>query len=206
MFTPELYRAKAAEFTELAKTANSLDDAREFQRREHSLTVLADNEQWLADHYEQTVHAMEAAGVREATPVLIAETSLTAEEEEHILRCLGAALIMQWNTLPTKLRREIFDNAGSMGALLDTVTLRGQIARFLHRQKDGEAKIGNRFAVASDGMAPTMLETLPTDKTRFDASQHSAETARWDDEGGAPKSAPELTPRDHAYPSGAAVQ
>src|SRR5206468_12220631 len=36
-------------------------------------------------------------------------------EEEHVLRCLGAALIMQWNTLPTKLQRELFDNAGSMG-------------------------------------------------------------------------------------------
>ena len=37
MFTPELYRAKAAEYGELAKTANSPDDAREFQRREAQL-------------------------------------------------------------------------------------------------------------------------------------------------------------------------
>jgi hypothetical protein len=36
-----------------------------------------------------------------------------------VLRCLGAALIMQWNTLPQKLRRELFDNASSMGELLD---------------------------------------------------------------------------------------
>jgi hypothetical protein len=45
---------------------------------------------------------------------------------------------MQWNTLPTKLRRELFDNAGSMGELLETGTLRGQIARFLHKHKNDE--------------------------------------------------------------------
>ena len=62
-------------------------------------------------------------------------------EEEHILRCLGAALIMQWNTLPTQLRRELFDNAGSMGALLQTPALRGRIARFLHKHKDDEETV-----------------------------------------------------------------
>ena len=46
--------------------------------------------------------------------------------------------LAQWNTLPTKLQRELFDNAGSMGELLDTPALRGQIARFLHRYKDDE--------------------------------------------------------------------
>jgi len=58
----------------------------------------------------------------------------TLAEEEHILRCLGAALIMQWNTLPTKLQRDLFDNAGSMGGLLDSNTLRGQIVRFLRKR------------------------------------------------------------------------
>ena len=38
----------------------------------------------------------------------------------------------QWNTLPAKLRRELFDNAGAMGELSDVAALRGQIARFLH--------------------------------------------------------------------------
>jgi hypothetical protein len=31
-----------------------------------------------------------------------------ATEEEFVLRCLGVAIIMQWNALPTTLRREIF--------------------------------------------------------------------------------------------------
>jgi hypothetical protein len=43
---------------------------------------------------------------------------------------------MQWNTIPTKLQRELFDTAGSLGDLLQTTELRGQIARFLHRHKD----------------------------------------------------------------------
>jgi hypothetical protein len=71
MFAPELYRAKAAENSELAKTANNPDDAREFQRRERSYTVLADNEQWVADHQDQTVHARDAGGTNEAAAVLI---------------------------------------------------------------------------------------------------------------------------------------
>ena len=61
-----------------------------------------------------------------------------AEIEEHILRCLGAAVIMQWNTIPTKLQRELFDTAGALGDVPQTVALRGQIARFLHKHKVAE--------------------------------------------------------------------
>jgi len=173
MFTPELYRAKAAEFTELARTANNVDAAREFQRREHAFTVLADNEQWLADHHEQTVPAMEPSFVRETPLAPVAESPPTAEEEEHILRCLGAALIMQWNVLPTTLRRKLFDNAGSMGGPQHAAALRGQIARFLHRRQDGGSKSVNRFAATSGDRAPTMLGMIPTRK-HFDADQPSA--------------------------------
>ena len=70
MFAPERFRAKAAEFRELAKMANSPDEARAFQQREASFIVLADNEQWLADHQSQTVHAGDENGTVEATPVL----------------------------------------------------------------------------------------------------------------------------------------
>jgi hypothetical protein len=37
----------------------------------------------------------------------------------------------------TKLQRELFDNASSVGDLLQTGALKGQIARFLHKHKDG---------------------------------------------------------------------
>ena len=51
---------------------------------------------------------------------------------------------MQWNTLSAKLQRELFDNAGDMGELLDTSALRGQIARFLHTHKNDESIGGNK--------------------------------------------------------------
>jgi hypothetical protein len=74
------------------------------------------------------------------TPLAVKEEDATlAVEEEHVLRCLGASVIMQWNTIPTKLQRELFDTAGSMGELLATAELRGQIARFLHKHKDDVA-------------------------------------------------------------------
>jgi hypothetical protein len=63
------------------------------------------------------------------------------QEEEQTLRCLGAALILQWNTLPQKLRRELIDSAGAMGELLETAELRGKIARFLHKQKSDDGAV-----------------------------------------------------------------
>jgi hypothetical protein len=59
-----------------------------------------------------------------------------ADEEDRILRCLGAAVIMRWNTIPTKLQRELFENASSVAELPHAGALKGQIARFLHRHKD----------------------------------------------------------------------
>jgi hypothetical protein len=61
----------------------------------------------------------------------------------RIRRCLGAALSMQWNTLPAKLQRELFNDAGDMAELLDTSALRGQIARFLHTHKNDESNGGD---------------------------------------------------------------
>jgi len=91
-----------------------------------SLASRADNEQVLADQYVDAVNAGETERLRGAA---------LAAEEERVLRCLGAAVIMQWNSLPTTLQREIFDTAGSVGTLLDTAALRGQIARFLHKHR-----------------------------------------------------------------------
>ena len=127
MFTPKQYRAKATEYAQLVETTNIPEEAREFRKREQSYTALASNEEWLANNYEKTLPPSDQD--RE-------EGDALAETEEQVLRCLGAAVIMQWNTIPQKLQRELFDNAGSMGQLLQTSTLRGQIARFLHKHKD----------------------------------------------------------------------
>ena len=59
MFTSEQYRAKAAEFIELVKTANTPNEVCEFQKLAQSFTELADNQQWVTDHHDQTLHAAE---------------------------------------------------------------------------------------------------------------------------------------------------
>jgi hypothetical protein len=144
MFTPEQYREKAAQYTELARHGNTPDEVREFQTHERSLTMLADNKQWLtdndnklADNLDEMVPVLRPSGASEAT---------LAEEEGHILQCLGAALIMEWNTLPTGLQRDLFDDAGSKGELLDSATLRGQIARFLRKHTEAEDEKGRLSA------------------------------------------------------------
>ena len=127
---------------------------------EDHIVSLADNEQGLADAYNDAVHIAEQDQSRGA--------ALDAEEQ-HVLRCLGVAVIMEWNTLPTLLQREIFDAAGSVGKLLETAALRGQIARFLHKHKN-EAGRGK----------PPLTEDTPSD-----ANLVAADLSRWDDEGGA---------------------
>ena len=128
MFKSRQYRAEAAEYGKRAKEAIDPDEGRKLQDAQDRLVSLADKEQGLADGYRDAVHAARS-DQRHGVEL--------ASEEEHVLRCLGAAIIMQWNALPTGLQREIFDTAGSVGKLLETAELRGQIARFLHKHKDG---------------------------------------------------------------------
>ena len=127
MFNPKQYRDKAAEYSERGKTASGPNESHEFERLEKSFTTLANNEQWLSDNHQKTVRSPDAD---------IPAGDTLAEQEEHVLRCLGAALIMQWNTLPRKLQRELFDTAGAVGDFMETAELRSQIARFLHKHKD----------------------------------------------------------------------
>jgi len=56
--------------------------------------------------------------------------------EERILRCLGAAVILQWNDLPTEIQRNLFDDAASMSDPERRFRLKQQMARFLHEHKD----------------------------------------------------------------------
>lgn len=140
MFTADQFRAKAAEYTaQIDKTAVR-SEIRDLKRLEQSFLSLAQNEDWLANNLSkiirsQDVLAAENAGANVAEPTV-------PEVEEHILRCLGAAVIMQWNAIPKKLQRDLFDTAGSLGEVLRTAELRGQIARFLHHHKDDDIVAG----------------------------------------------------------------
>jgi hypothetical protein len=127
MFKSKQYRAEAAEYGERVKGSTDPDEGRKLQELQDRLVSLADNEQGLADDYHDAVHVVGPDQPRDAA---------LASEEERVLRCLGAAVIMQWNALPITLQREIFDTAGSVGKLLETAELRGQIARFLHKHKN----------------------------------------------------------------------
>ena len=59
-----------------------------------------------------------------------------SEGEERILRCLGAAVLLQWNDLPTPLQQQLFEHAVGMADAGQTGQLKEQIARFLHTHKD----------------------------------------------------------------------
>jgi hypothetical protein len=59
--------------------------------------------------------------------------------------------MLQWNTIPTKLRRELFDTAGSRGDVLKSAALRGQIARFLHKHKDEESAVARVARISVRG-------------------------------------------------------
>lgn len=131
--TSKQYLAKAFEYGDWAKTSVGSarrHELRELEARFSVLAVLTDNDELLRE---------ENAVCRQQDDT----NRTTLASEDRVLRCLGAALIMQWNTLPAKLQRELFDDAGDMGELLDTSALKGQIARFLHSHKNDESSGGD---------------------------------------------------------------
>jgi hypothetical protein len=161
MFKSRQYRAKAAQYSELVKSSADTDESRKYQDLEDRFVALANNERDLADAYHDAVLIDERDRTRGA---------VLAAEEEQVLRCLGAAIIMQWNSLPTSVQREICDTAaGSVGELWETAALRGQIARFLHEHKNVSGRV--KLPLAEDAAG--------------DARSGAAALSRWDNEGGA---------------------
>ena len=135
MFKAKQYRAKAAESAESLKHTNDPGEVREFQRLEKSFTALAKNEDWLANNFDKIIHSDDMPNQDDDAGTPLKRTTV-AETEERILRCLGAAVIMHWSTIPKTLQRELFDTAGSMGDVLKSTAQRAQIARFLHGHKN----------------------------------------------------------------------
>ncbi len=111
----------ASEFRALlTNTSRSPNETREFRNLEKTYTTLAENEEWMAVHIDKTIQRRKNYDNHAAL----------AEEEEQILKCLGAAVLMRWNTVPTKLQRELFDCASTIGDLQQTTPLKGRMARF----------------------------------------------------------------------------
>jgi hypothetical protein len=63
------------------------------------------------------------------------ETGDLLDAERRVLECLGAALVGEWNGLPTDVQRRLFEHAAS-GKSYDAALLKARIARFLHNHKD----------------------------------------------------------------------
>ena len=128
MPTPKTSRQTAAEYGDLRHAASDAGDRRKYGDLEHSFGQMADNEEWVARHRDQLVGGTE---LRDAEPRTQPEAAL-AQQEEHMLRCLGAAVVLRWDQLPTDVKKGLFDLAGSVGPLSDARELRSRIARFLH--------------------------------------------------------------------------
>jgi hypothetical protein len=131
MFTAEQYRAKAAEFRALlTNRPRSPNETKEFRDLEQTYTTLAENEEWMAVNVDKAIQRWKNHD----------NSAALVEEEEQILKFLGEAVLMRWNTIPTKLQRELFDCASTIGDLQQTTPLKGRIARFLHNHKGDQQK------------------------------------------------------------------
>jgi hypothetical protein len=126
MFTAKQYRAKAAEYTELLKAASLPAETREFRKLEQSYITLAENDEWMADNRDK-IYIPGADHNWYSDAIL-------AQQGKPTFECHEADVATQSTAIPTKIQ-QLFDDAGSMGGLLQTATLRGQIARFLHKHK-----------------------------------------------------------------------
>ena len=65
-----LVRTSAARLLSLADSVTDPDEKREFQDLERSFSTLADNEQWLSDNHDKTVHARERRSEAPVAPLL----------------------------------------------------------------------------------------------------------------------------------------
>jgi hypothetical protein len=90
------------------------------------------------------VAAMATEELRAGTPGKAAaheQPSSLSSSEEHILRCLGAAVIDQWTTLPTNVQRVLFDRAAALGAPRHVLHLKEQIASFLRSHRNDKGSV-----------------------------------------------------------------
>jgi hypothetical protein len=140
MLTAQQDRTKTAEDGGFSGTPRSPGEDGEFRSLEQTRTTLAENEQWLARNADKVLTASQY----EIVPTSEHDHNKRAvlvKEDDYVLRCLGAAVMMRWSTLPAKLQRELFDHASSLGEFdkdssfsppEQTARLKGLIARFLH--------------------------------------------------------------------------
>jgi hypothetical protein len=143
MFTAQQDHTKTADGGGSPGSSHSPGDAGEFRNLEQIRTTLAENEQWLAHNADKILPASQY----EIVPTSEYDHNRRAvlvKEDDYVLRCVGAAVMMRWNTLPAKLQRELVAHASSLGEFdqdssisppEQAARLKGLIARFLHNHK-----------------------------------------------------------------------
>lgn len=136
MFTAQQYRTEAARYDGFLAAAQSPAEAAEYRGLKQSYALHADNLDWFAANAGKTVISDPHDPPFRRRP----DPDAAYAEQENILRCLGAALILNWNTIPTKLQRALFEAASSRG---QAAALKEAIAQFLHDHKDDAQKQQN---------------------------------------------------------------
>jgi hypothetical protein len=139
MFTAEQYRAKAAQYDGFLAAAQSPAEIAEYRGLRQSYSLHADNLDWLAANAGKTM----STEVRDPPRRKRGDRDGAYEEQENILRCLGAAVILNWNTIPTKLQRALFEAASSIQDGRQAAPLKEALAQFLHDHKDDAQKPRN---------------------------------------------------------------
>jgi hypothetical protein len=148
MYTAEQYRAKAAEYRELLGDPRSHGEIRELRNPEQTHTTLVENEEPVVRNTGKVVSSPRY-DIKPGSRTNRNKRAVIVGEHEHVLQCLGTAVMMRWSTLPVKLQRELFDLAGSLddfdrhdsiSELERTAKLKGRIARALHRHNGGQTQ------------------------------------------------------------------
>ena len=124
MFTAKKFREKAAKSAESLKHTDVPSEIRKLERSKAKLLCVGGKRGLAGDQFRQDHPRASNTACTMTAPERLWRTWTDADVEERILRCLGAAVIMQWNTIPTKLQRELFDTAGSVGDVLKSSELR----------------------------------------------------------------------------------
>jgi uncharacterized coiled-coil protein SlyX len=143
MFTVQQYRSKARVYEMLLKTACSVAEAVQYRDLQQSYTSLADNLDWLAANAGKTVAGQPnvEGGKRAAERAEQLEAGYA--EQENILRALGGAVILNWNTIPTQLQRALFEAASTIQDER-AAPLKEVLAQFLHDHKNDARRARER--------------------------------------------------------------
>jgi hypothetical protein len=120
MFTAQQYFEKATEYQGLLGSAHSPDEAIEFRELMQSYLAPAENMDSLTINRDKTIRPRRKHRDNYVAPA----------NEEKLLRYLGAAVIMRWNTIPTKLQRELFEYASTLDELRQMPPWRAALAGF----------------------------------------------------------------------------